>query len=139
MQMENSLHLPDFSSYILLEYPGGGAEFALPLSESARPFCQLAVRKYKTGKEKTARAIFVHILKQAVSEKLSRQFRHFSVPELARLAACLLNSKQTGRVSAAEPSPQAMARAVRRLKGVLPERAAAGINSNLPPAGPGRL
>ena len=106
----------DFSGWVLLEYPDGGIEVARELPEEARIYCLLGAREYGAGRLKTARGIFTEVLRRAVSPKLAARFRKFTVPELAELAAHLLNFKfdsvfpgKTG------PSPEAVKKAAARI------------------------
>ena len=83
----------DFPEYVILEYPSGGAELAFPLPENARKYCVTAAQFFRAGRKKTAKDIFICVLKHAVPSSLAKKFKYFTVPELAHLAAYLLNVK----------------------------------------------
>ena len=91
--MENFSHTSDFPDYVILEQPAGGVELALALPENARKYCVTAARYFRAGREKSARDIFTAVLKTAVSPALGAKLKFYSVPELAVLAAHLLNVK----------------------------------------------
>jgi hypothetical protein len=91
--MENFLPTSDFPDYVILEYPAGGVELALALPENARKYCVTAAQYFRAGREKNARDIFTAVLKSAVSPALAAKLRFYTVPELAALAAHLLNVK----------------------------------------------
>ena len=115
--MENSLPTCNFPEYIILEYASGGAEFALALPETARRYCIAAARLYKAGHVRTAHDIFICVLHGAVTERLSRRLRKFTVPELAELAAYLLNAKFQGeRIREKKISQEALDRAISRIR-----------------------
>ena len=93
--METFLPMRNFPDYVILEYTSGGAELALALPEGARPYCIAAARLYKAGRSRAARDLFLLILRDFVTERLACNLRKFTVPELAELAAYLLNVKHS--------------------------------------------
>lgn len=95
MKTENSLPMCDFPDFVILEYASGGAEFAFVLPENARKYCVAAARFFRSGRTKTAKDIFICVLKHAVPPSLAKKFKYFTVPELAHLAAYLLDAKFT--------------------------------------------
>ena len=93
MKTDSSLPTCDIPEYVILEYHSGGAELALALPENARQYCVTAARFFRAGRKKTARDIFCGVLKYAVPDPLAKKFKYFTVPELAHLAAYLLDVK----------------------------------------------
>ena len=114
--MESSLPTSDFQDQVILQKPSGGAELALALPENARKYCIAAARFFKSGEHKTAKDIFIGVLKSAVSPSLGRELRFYTVPQLALLAAHLLNVKFSLASPAQESiSPKAVETSLRRL------------------------
>ena len=115
--MENSLPICNFPEYIILEYASGGAEFALALPETVRMYCAAAARLYHAGCERTARDIFIFVLRQAVTGRLGKKLKRFTVPELAGLAAYLLNAKfRQPQAMGVQITPDALEKAIERIR-----------------------
>ena len=93
MKTENSLPTCNIPDFVILEYASGGAEFAFALPENARKYCVMAAQFFRAGRKKTAKDIFICVLKYAVPSSLAKKFKSFTVPELAHLAAYLLDVK----------------------------------------------
>ena len=93
MKTENSLPTSNIPDFVILEYASGGAEFACALPENARKYCVTAAQFFRAGRKKTAKDIFICVLKYAVPSSLAKKFKSFTVPELAHLAAYLLDVK----------------------------------------------
>ena len=91
--------MSDFPDHVILEYPSGGAELALPLPENVRKYCITAAQFFKQGKVKAAKDIFISLLKLSVPPSLAGRLKRYSVTDLALLAAHLLNSKSTDVLS----------------------------------------
>ncbi len=111
----------DFPDFVILEYASGGAEFAFALPENARKYCIAAAQFFRAGRKKTAKDIFICVLKHAVPSSLAKKFKYFTVPELAHLAAYLLDVKfaedkspeETFSDSALEKSMQRLLKKIR--------------------------
>ena len=117
MKTENSLLICDFPNYVILEYSSGGAEFAQALPETARPYCVTAARFFETGRSRTARDICTGVLKHALPASLAKKLKYFTIPELAQLAAYLLDVKfSDSQVPEESISAQALEKSIKRLK-----------------------